>query len=313
MKKINKKISVLLLATIMLLNLFPCNCSYAKSKVKLNVNSKTLKVGQTAKIKLLNNKDKVKWATTGNGIVIKKSTNKYAKIKAYSQGKAYLKAKIGKKIYKCKIIIKPKTKHSSSSMPTPAPTPQVSTADITYQDYNTKNGVVCIFRNNGSSTIDLTVNIVYFRNGLMIGSSSESNYAFESGSECILRFSPPYDINYNKVHYDNYLITLNAEYASNIISRQKYISVNADMSENNVTAEITNNSDVDLAFIVVAIVWYNQVGNPVGHEYTYAHCEKIGTTDYITFDFPFDENLNTIMPASYKIYVNEAYNYSWNI
>lgn len=57
-----KKLLVLLLITAVSMSLFPQSADAAKKKnVKLNKKSITVNVGKTVKIKLKNNKKKVKW------------------------------------------------------------------------------------------------------------------------------------------------------------------------------------------------------------------------------------------------------------
>ena len=96
---------VILLMVIMLL---PMDAQ-AASKAKLSASKKSVTVGQTVKISMKNNKKKVKWSVSNGKIKIVKKTNKYAKIKAVKAGKATLKAKVGKKTYKCKITVKENT------------------------------------------------------------------------------------------------------------------------------------------------------------------------------------------------------------
>lgn len=78
----------------------------AASKVKLSATKKTMYVGKTTKITLKNNKKKVKWSVSNGKVKIVKSTKQYVKIKAVKKGTVTLKAKVGKKTYKCKITVK---------------------------------------------------------------------------------------------------------------------------------------------------------------------------------------------------------------
>ena len=67
-KRIFKIIAILLVAIL----LFPSNV-YAKKKIKLSNTKKTVTVGKTATIKLLNNSKSAKWSTTNGKIkIIKK-------------------------------------------------------------------------------------------------------------------------------------------------------------------------------------------------------------------------------------------------
>lgn len=77
----------------------------AKGKVKISPTKKTISVGQTTTIKLKNSSKKVKWSTSNKKIKIVSKSKKQAKIKGVSKGTSYLKARVGKKTYKCKILI----------------------------------------------------------------------------------------------------------------------------------------------------------------------------------------------------------------
>lgn len=104
-----KKMAVVLLAFLLcLVTLIPTNVQ-AKKKVKLNSTKKTIYVGNTCTIKLLNNSKSVKWSTSNKNIKITKKSKKSATIKGVKNGTSYLKAKVGKKTYKCKVMIKKKT------------------------------------------------------------------------------------------------------------------------------------------------------------------------------------------------------------
>lgn len=99
-----QKLMVLLLIFATTLSLLPQRAFAAKKKVKLNKKTVTVNVGKTVKIKLQNNKKKVKWTVTS-----------------------------GKKKYVCKVTVKNKTNKSSVAtqkptrkpVQTPAPTDKI--------------------------------------------------------------------------------------------------------------------------------------------------------------------------------------------
>lgn len=111
MKKQAKTKKLLTLAAIILslLVLFPTSVN-AAGKTKLNATKKTVNVGDSCTVKLLNNKKKVKWSVSNKNIRIVSKSNKQAKIKGVKKGASYLKAKVGSKTYKCKVTVKEKSK-----------------------------------------------------------------------------------------------------------------------------------------------------------------------------------------------------------
>ena len=91
----------------MALSLLPQSAFAAKKKVKLNKKTVTVNVGKTVKIKLQNNKKKVKWTVTSGKKNVKLSKKKKTEvtIKGKKAGKAKVQAKVGKKKYVCKVTV----------------------------------------------------------------------------------------------------------------------------------------------------------------------------------------------------------------
>ena len=110
----------LLLIFAMALSLFPQSAFAAKKKVKLNKKTVTVNVGKTVKIKLQNNKKKVKWTVTSGkkNVALSKKKKTSVTIKGKKAGKAKVQAKVGKKKYVCKVTVKNKKRANSSSQKT---------------------------------------------------------------------------------------------------------------------------------------------------------------------------------------------------
>lgn len=116
MKKIKRRnLLFTLIAVVIVLTVFdPCNVQ-AAGKTKLNVTKKTIYVGESYTVKILNNTKKVKWSATNKNIKIISKNNKQAKIKGVKKGTSYLKAKVKGKTYKCKVAISAQPKLDASS------------------------------------------------------------------------------------------------------------------------------------------------------------------------------------------------------
>lgn len=101
MKKL-KKITVLLLAVVMVVTMLPVQ-THAASKIQLNKTSTTLYVKNNTTLKISGTSKNAKWATSNRKVATVTSKGKVTAVKA---GTAYIYAKIGKKTYKCKVKVK---------------------------------------------------------------------------------------------------------------------------------------------------------------------------------------------------------------
>ena len=84
-----QKSLILLLIFAMALSLFPQSAFAAKKKVKLNKKTVTVNVGKTVKIKLQNNKKKVKWTVTSGKKNVTLSKKKKTSVPAHLQDAHY--------------------------------------------------------------------------------------------------------------------------------------------------------------------------------------------------------------------------------
>ena len=159
--------------------------------------------------------------------------------------------------------------------------------------------------------VDVDAKLVYLSNGGMVDTSSDFTRALESGKECALFFSAPTNKDYDYVEYDDFKITLSVNKANYEKSCLNGIEIESNTGADNITAQVSNNSGMDFEFVKIAVVFYNSGGNAIGYEYGYADCLKDGSVDYLSFDYPYDSNYETIYPSNYKIYVNEAYASTW--
>ena len=122
----------------------------AKGKVKLNKKKITLKVGKTAKLKLINIKKgkKVKWSSSKKKIA---TVNQKGKIKARKVGTTKITAKVGKKKYVCKVTVKKKTKKLTVT-PTPEPTQTpVPSATPDVKEATNLKKIISVLNTNGAT------------------------------------------------------------------------------------------------------------------------------------------------------------------
>lgn len=108
MKKTRKKgikSLALLLALILAIGFSPVTNVEAKAAPRLNYKKVTLVQGKKKKLKVRNlrRRRKVKWYSTRKSVA---TVNRKGVVKAKKKGKTYIVAKVGKKKYRCKVIVK---------------------------------------------------------------------------------------------------------------------------------------------------------------------------------------------------------------
>lgn len=111
MKKAKKTLAVAL-TFAMTVVMVPQSALAAKKPVKLNKKSVSVAVGKTVKVKLKNNKKKVKWTVVSGkkNVALSKKGKTSVTIKGKRVGKAKVQAKIGKKKYVCTVTVTNKNK-----------------------------------------------------------------------------------------------------------------------------------------------------------------------------------------------------------
>lgn len=136
MKKIKGKAGRKFLSWMLVLLLIGSSMSYsteakAAKKVKLNKKTVSLRVGKTVKLKLKNNKKKIKWSSSKKKIA---KVSKKGVVKALKKGKTKITAKVGKKKYVCKVTVLPKKKAAAKAPAAPVRKPVRSATPIPPSD-----------------------------------------------------------------------------------------------------------------------------------------------------------------------------------
>lgn len=116
MKKVKKTLAVAL-TFAMTVVMVPQSALAAKKQVKLNKKSVSVAVGKTVKVKLKNNKKKVKWTVVSGkkNVALSKKGKTGVTIKGKRVGKAKVQAKIGKKKYVCTVTVTNKNKTQTTA------------------------------------------------------------------------------------------------------------------------------------------------------------------------------------------------------
>ena len=284
-----------------MLSMIPVNVR-ASEKVKLSTAKKTIPIGQTCKVKLKNNKKRVKWTVSGNKIKILKKTKTYAKIKGIKRGTAYLRAKVGRKTYKCKIVVKKKKNFSGNQNNNQSNSTQVE--NVSYRSQSIHNGVVIFVKNNYSYTVSVGVDCLFYDSrGTLLKMGSDYNYGLQPGWECALF------VWNSDSDWTSHKINIKVENAANIITNASRIGMTYNVGNKNVMVQVRNNG-IKNDFTQIAVVYY-KTGYVVGYERRYAEVSNSGAVDYLEFPFHYDGNYNVIIPDTYAVYANYSYAYTW--
>ncbi len=290
-----KKLVSVLLILFLVINVMPVQSAYAAT-VKLNKTNINLNVGKTYTLKVTGTKKTVKWSSSDAKIA---SVSTKGVVKGIKKGSAKITAAVSGKKYTCKVTVKDvfSTKTAIEKL-------------STEEELDTGKGIFVILKNNYGFDYSLTATAIYYDEaGKMVGKTTNSNYYFEKSKECALFFDEPYDSNYKSVAYDSYKISYVAEaIMTGLVSTLSDIEITSNIADGKVMAEVTNTGDAEPEFTVVSVVFF-EGGMPVGYDYTYAKVETAGSTDYIDFDFPSEENGNKAAIDDYKIFVNYSYYY----
>lgn len=296
MKKSKKLLAVL---TIMLL--IVCMAVPVSAAGKINKKKATLKVGQTLQLKVTGTKRKVKWTSSKKSVA---TVSSKGRVKAKKKGTATITAKVGKKKYTCKVTVKKASNGNGGFGGNPSTNSSGKKNIVTYHAESTPYGAVAILENHYDYAVRVRVEFVYFLNGSMIGTDSDSIYAFAPHSKCALQ-----GWNADKT-WDSFKVNLKIEKASSsLILNNSGIHYSANFGAGNVMVKVTNNGKRN-SYTTIAVVFYKD-GRIVGYDYQFAHVENPGSTAYLEFRFPHNRNYDTITPDKFEVYVNDSYTYNW--
>lgn len=274
-KKILKSLVITTLLTL------PCATVQA-SNVKLNTSNITITQGLTKKLHVLGTKAKIKW-TSGNKKIATVTSN--GTVKGVQSGNTYVEARVGTTNLRCRVTVKAK------ELP-------VTDKKISYELKDTGDGVIGFFTNNNSKPVTITSKLVFLKSNKMVDTSSGYTWYLEPKKTTIVHFYP-----FDK-EYDDYKLSFNV--SQPYIKGTNKLKIVGHKADDNVTAEVTNISGKQLSIVSLGIVFYDENDNAIDYGFNFAECKDIGSTDYVTFNFPYDKEFNTIIPERYEIYILDA-------
>lgn len=154
MKRKRNQLFVTALTAAMAFSLLsPAEPAAAAKKVKFNVKKLSLTVGKKKTLKIKNVKKKAKWSIKSGKDKIKLQKKKKASVvvAAKKAGSAKVQAKVGKKKYVCKVVVKAKTVKNGTSAGTKTTNKPADAKNATKNPSNGQNNVATQPTNNPSN------------------------------------------------------------------------------------------------------------------------------------------------------------------
>ena len=185
-------------------------------------------------------------------------------------------------------------------------TPQVNLSDkITSNGALTKRNRLVVFaKNNNNIVIDLTIEVEFYdANNALVSSGKEYLYGVGSGAEVAVEiYDTPSSFNSYKIYAD-------AEETSYTKTFFDSIELSHNRADK-VVAQVKNNSTSTIDTISAAVVYY-QGTTVVGYDEETAFDVKPGRSGNLNFFEPYDNNYDDVEYDNYKVFINEAYSYSY--
>ena len=183
--------------------------------------------------------------------------------------------------------------------------------NIKYSEYKLEDGkIVVILKNNNSTEVSIDATVEYYnKENVMVDHDSESLLTVAPGQETAIR------IYGTDREYDNYKLKIEAskdKYMSYYKSYYKEVKISSKNNAIDEEIEVTfsNNSDKKIETAKVAAVFYKN-GKVVGYSYDGEYDIEAGKSVAMYIDYPYDSKFDDIEFDDYKVYLVEAYSYTF--
>ena len=175
--------------------------------------------------------------------------------------------------------------------------------NIVISDAVTKKGKLVVFAtNNNKVSVDMEIEVEFYdADENLIDSANEQINAVGAQSEIAKEFwGTPEDFDHYKIYVD-------------VKETSKECFVNELTSKHNdtgkqITVQVENTTETEIEFIEAAVVYY-QGETVVGYDYQLVGDIKPERSANFNLDYPYDKNYKKVNFDSYKVFINEAYNY----
>lgn len=301
MKQITRRFLAVALATVLFFVSTGASEVSAAVSPRLSTTRKTITVGQSCTVKLLNNKKAVKWSVSNKNIKIVSKNNKQATIKAVKKGTSYLQAKVGKKTYKCKISVNQKKTVKPAAKTFKGIQYTVHKAPYT-------DSILVMVKNTNNYPVLVEGEINFYKGNDVVCNKYDYNRCLAKGATGVLRYDTDKEYDSYKVSFPTVKKVNVKSYANKIKITDVEIEYYPTFNSIIVDAHIKNDSGMQLGALQVGCVFYDSSGNILGYNsyYPLSAMEKGGSDD-ATFFMTYDVNGVLVKPARVEVSVQEAF------
>lgn len=187
---------------------------------------------------------------------------------------------------------------------------QISSEDLTKNIIETEeigaNGKLILFvENKNDISVSLNVEVEFYNDAGLIDTAKERLYGVGPKSKIAFEI---YD---SPEEYTTYKVFITAEDLSSYKCYVDKIDTKDSVEDKKVTVKVTNNSDDVVDYIKISVVYYKKK-KVVGIAEGIVSSLKSGKSDNLNVYTAFDKDYNEVEYDTYKVFVNEAYSYSFN-
>lgn len=187
---------------------------------------------------------------------------------------------------------------------------EVSKEDLTRNIVETEeigaNGKLILFvENKNDISVSLNVEVEFYNDTELITTTNERLYGIGAKSKVAFEI---YD---SPEEYTSYKVFITAESLSAYKCYVEDIDVKESFEKNKVTVQITNNSDDEIDYIKIGVVYYKK-NKAVGISEGIVSSVKSGKTVNLNVNTAYDKDYNVVEYDTYKVFVDGAYSYSFN-
>lgn len=265
-----KRILSLLIALLMIVSLIAPS-SVQAATIKLNKSKVSLYEGKTYQLKLPGTKESIKWSSSNTAVA---TVNNNGKVTAIEAGYSYITAISESKEYTCRVTVKFHRKAAAKN--------------VSFERYNTNNGIVTVVTNNNNSHVAVT-DTVYFYNGNDIVGTQKKHIVFiaPNTSFAYIQYSPS--------EYTNYENTIKIS-KMGLKDMESHTELEETESGTQIDLRVKNDNQTNIV-VEVAVLFYKD-DKLIFLDYNNIFLEKKNSSTLISFFPPFNET-----PDNYKIYV----------